>query len=46
VERDLLNSVVRLEFGPVCVRRETEGSVERITVEAAVAVAALAEAPA
>ena len=46
VERDLLDSVSRLEFGPMCVRRETEGSVERITVEAAVAVTALAEVPA
>ena len=34
VERDLLESVTRLEFGPVRVRRGTEGSVERITVEA------------
>jgi hypothetical protein len=43
VERDLLESVARLEFVPVRVRRETGRSVERITVEA---VAALAEAPA
>jgi hypothetical protein len=46
VERDPLEFVARLEFGPVRVRRETEGSVERIAVEAAVAVTALAEEPA
>ena len=40
VKRDLLNSVVRLEFGTMRVRRETEGSGERAAVEA---VAALAE---
>jgi hypothetical protein len=40
VERDLLDSVVRLELGPVRVRRGTEGSAERAAVEA---VAALAE---
>jgi hypothetical protein len=45
VERDLLDSVVRLEFGPVCVRRGTEGSAERMAVEAAVAVTALIKAP-
>jgi hypothetical protein len=43
VERDLPEFVARLEFGPMRVRRETEGSVERIAVEAAVAVTALAE---
>ena len=46
VERDLLDSVARLELGPVRVRRETEGRVERMVVEAAVARTALAEEPA
>jgi hypothetical protein len=46
VERDLLDSVARLEFGPVRVRRETEGSAERMAIEAAVNVTALAEGPA
>jgi hypothetical protein len=46
VERDLLESVTRLEFGPLRVRRKTEGSVERIAVDAAVAMTALAQAPA
>jgi len=46
VERDLLESVARLDFGPVRVRRETEGRVEGGVVEAAVAVTALAAVPA
>jgi hypothetical protein len=46
VERDLLESLARLEFGPVRVRRETEGSGERLAIEAAVNVTALAEATA
>ena len=46
VDRDLLESVARLDFGPVRVRRETEGRVEGVVVEAAVAVTALAAVPA
>jgi len=45
VERDLVEFVARLDFGPVRVRRETEGRVERMAVEVGVAVTALAEAP-
>jgi hypothetical protein len=46
VEQALPELVARLEFGTMRVRRETEGSVERMAVEAAVAVTALAVAPA